>query len=117
MIDEVMKAWIWPPGAVVVDLEAGLINHTVGIEVNGRLYMVLQRLNTRISKPTVHHDIDAVTAHLARRGMPTPRIVPTADGPLWHTDPEGGCWRLLTPIGDRTLGAWRTRIAARSSPA
>lgn len=117
MIDQVMAAWIWPPGAQVIDLEAGLINHTVGIQVNGRLYMVLQRLNTRIFQPIVHEDIEAVTAHLERRGMPTPRLVPTAEGPLWHTDPEGGCWRLLTPIGDRTLQRLTEPAQARTAGA
>jgi Ser/Thr protein kinase RdoA (MazF antagonist) len=98
----VLAAWILPPGAEVLAVDSGLINHTVGIGVRGRLVAVLQRLNTAIFRPIVHEDIDAVTRHLASKGMPTPRLVPTQHGPLWHTDPDGGIWRLLTPIGDRT---------------
>ncbi|MCA9569549.1 MAG: phosphotransferase [Myxococcales bacterium] len=85
-----------------MDVDAGLINHTVGVARKGRLLGVLQRLNTSIFRPEVHRDIEAVTAHLQRRGLPTPRIVPTQHGGLWHTDDDGGCLRLLTPIGTRT---------------
>lgn len=103
MIDDVLAAWILPPGTRPVDVEAGLINHTTGLACNGRLVGILQRLNTAIFAPEVHHDIEAVTTFLAAEGMPTPRLVPTARGDLWHTDPEGGCWRLQTPVGARTV--------------
>lgn len=95
--------WILPPGTTPLAVDAGLINHTVGVGRNGRLLGVLQRLNTDIFRPEVHVDIEAVTSHLAAKGLPTPRLVPTRHGDLWYTDDDGGCWRLLTPIGERTL--------------
>jgi Ser/Thr protein kinase RdoA (MazF antagonist) len=102
-IETVMTAWIWPPGAEPVDVDAGLINHTVGIAVRGRVVAILQRLNTDIFRAELHRDIEAITAHLAEKGLQTPRIVPTATGPLWHTTDDGDVWRVLTPVGDRTL--------------
>lgn len=117
MIEEVMKAWIWPPGAQPVEIDAGLINHTVGVQVGGRLFMVLQRLNTDIFAPTVHQDIEAITTHLDARGVPTPRLVPTQLGELCHLDEEGGCWRLLTPVGNRTLHKITDPAQARSAGA
>ncbi|MEZ4320084.1 MAG: phosphotransferase [Myxococcota bacterium] len=102
-LEAVLDAWIWPPGATVVDAGSGLINQTHGVAVRGRLMGVLQRLNTAIFRAEVHHDIEAVTRHLAARGEPTTRLVPTKTGGLWHTDPEGGVWRVLLPVGDRTI--------------
>ncbi|MCB9673674.1 MAG: phosphotransferase [Alphaproteobacteria bacterium] len=84
-------------------MDAGLINQTHGVAVRGRLVGVLQRLNTHIFRAEVHHDIDAVTRHLAAKGLPTTRLVPTQAGGLWHTDADGGVWRVLLPIGDRTV--------------
>jgi Ser/Thr protein kinase RdoA (MazF antagonist) len=102
-LEAVLDAWIWPPGAAPVDIDAGLINQTHGVALRGRLLAVLQRLNTDIFRAEVHHDIDAVTKHLTSKGLPTTRLVPTQGGALWHTDPDGGVWRVLTPVGDRTV--------------
>lgn len=102
MIDDVMRAWILPPGTAPMKVDSGLINQTVGLGRQGRLVAILQRLNTAIFAPTVHLDIDAVTRWLVGKGMPTPEIVPTKTGQLWHEDEAGGCWRLLTPVGDVT---------------
>lgn len=79
--------------------DAGLINHTwlVGQPVQG----VLQWVNP-IFKPTVHLDIEAVTARLASQGLLTPRLVPTRAGALWVED-EAGCWRVLSYVPGRTL--------------
>ncbi len=109
-IETVMAAWIWPPGARPVDVDKGLINETVGIAVGERVVAILQRLNTDIFGAELHHDIDAITRHLASSGLPTPRLVPTATGPLWHTAEDDSVWRVLTPVGDRTVH----KIADRS---
>lgn len=39
-------------------------------------------------------DVDAVTRHVARHGVPVPRVVPNRDGQLW-SDCDG-VWRVLT---------------------
>lgn len=100
--EDVVRAW----DLATFDLhgsDSGLINATWIVGRPGHVEGILQRLNTAIFSPLVHEDIAAVTAHLAAKGLPTPRIIPTAAGGLWHTDAEGGVWRMLTPVGDRTV--------------
>jgi Ser/Thr protein kinase RdoA (MazF antagonist) len=85
--------------AEVTELRAGLINLTLRVQAPREFY-ILQRLNP-IFRPEIHHDIDAVTGHLARRGLRTPRLVPATDGRLWVED--GGVWRLQTGLRGETV--------------
>lgn len=80
--------------------DAGLINTTLLVGDPARY--VAQRVNP-IFAPEVHHDIEAVTAHLAARGLPTPRLVRTDQGDLWARDVEGGVWRILDFVPGRTV--------------
>jgi Ser/Thr protein kinase RdoA (MazF antagonist) len=57
---------------------------------------ILQWVNP-IFDPRIHHDIDALTRHLAGSGLLTPRLIPTAGGRLW-VDDVSGVWRMLTYI-------------------
>jgi len=60
--------------------------------------LVLQRLHP-VFGPSVHVDIQAVTAHLCARGLTTPRLVPTVQGELWLRDESEAVprvWRALT---------------------
>ncbi|MDB4932040.1 MAG: aminoglycoside phosphotransferase [Myxococcaceae bacterium] len=79
----------------------GLINDTFLLEsAAGRC--VLQRLHP-VFGAAVHHDIEAVTAHLARKGLVTPRLVPARDGALWverATDERVEVWRAQTFVPD-----------------
>ncbi|MDO9015521.1 MAG: phosphotransferase [Deltaproteobacteria bacterium] len=79
----------------------GLINDTFLLEApSGRC--VLQRLHP-VFGAAVHHDIEAVTAHLARKGMVTPRLIPTRDGALWVERPtpeRTEVWRAQTFLPD-----------------
>ena len=79
--------------------DAGLINDTyvVGNPPNG----ILQRVNP-IFGPEIHHDIEAITAHLASFGLMTPRLVRTIDGELC-VPTQDGAWRLLTYIDGTTI--------------
>lgn len=112
----------WDLGPVTVQRHGtGLINATWAVHgdrpsVSGPIGF-LQRLNTAIFVPEVHEDIEAVTAHLADKGMTTPRLVRTRAGGLWHTGPDGGVWRLLTPTGDRTIDKIAAIGDARSAGA
>jgi Ser/Thr protein kinase RdoA (MazF antagonist) len=76
----------------------GLINqtHLVLVQADQQERFVLQRVNP-IFPPEVNRDIDLVTRCLARKGLPTPSIVPTRQGALW-VDLEQGVWRLLTYV-------------------
>jgi Ser/Thr protein kinase RdoA (MazF antagonist) len=99
-----LAAWDWPSEPVAGSVEGGgLINETWGVMVGDEPVAVLQCLNTRVFKPELHWDIEAITARLAERGRPTPRLMRTRAGGLWHTDIEGNIWRCMTWIGDRTI--------------
>jgi hypothetical protein len=62
---------------------------------------VLQRLHPTFAG-RVCLDLEAVTSHLAARGLATPRLVRTRAGAAWH-DHEGSAWRALTWIDGATV--------------
>jgi Ser/Thr protein kinase RdoA (MazF antagonist) len=74
----------------------GLINLTLKGRASDR-DVIVQRVHPAFAPP-VHEDIEAVTSHVARRGLVTPRLVPTTSGALCAVDEEGRPWRLLTFI-------------------
>lgn len=88
-----LHAWAALRGQPWTPLDGGLINRTYAVGDPPRASV--QWLNP-IFAPEVHLDIEAVTAHVAARGLCTPRLIPTDAGALWHLDPEQGCWRALT---------------------
>ena len=115
-MDGLLDAWDWDGPVHTEEIEAGLINRTFWVRgTNGDVHAVLQELNTRIFKPAVHLDIKAVTEALAAHGMLTPRLVPTRQGELWHTDPNGGVWRRMTVVGSRTVHKVHDLHDARSA--
>jgi Ser/Thr protein kinase RdoA (MazF antagonist) len=83
----------------------GLINRTLRVEgarmAEGHTRLILQRLHPAFTAE-VNEDIDVITAHLARRGVPTPRILRTRDGEL-SVPADDGVWRALTFIEGRCL--------------
>ena len=78
--------------------DGGLINDT--FIVGEPPVAILQRVNP-IFEPAVHNDIEAITAHLAAKGMLTPRLIPTKTGDLCVPTPEGA-WRMLTFVPGST---------------
>jgi Ser/Thr protein kinase RdoA (MazF antagonist) len=75
----------------------GLINQTFLVETGAGRF-VLQRL-APIFPAAINDNIVAVTAALARAGMPTPRLLPTLDGrTCLDLGPSGGIWRLQTYV-------------------
>ncbi len=80
-------------------ITVGLINATFKVVGQDACY-ILQRLNP-IFDPALHHDIEAITAHLAAAGLTTPRLVKTTDGELWAQDES--VWRVLSYIEGVTL--------------
>ena len=104
-MQELLSAWDWEDEPVTAEhVPAGLINRTFWIRgASGRLLAVLQELNTKIFRPVVHHDIEAVTARVEAVGLLTPKLVPTRRGDLWATDRDGGVWRRMTVVGNRTI--------------
>ena len=82
---------------------SGLINRTWHVRSTAGEALVLQRVNP-IFPPAVNEDIDAVTRHIAARGLRTPRLVPTAGGRPW-LEHDGAIWRVLTEIPGITRDA------------
>ena len=72
----------------------GLINRTWRMRGEDGSSYALQRLSP-ILGPEIHQDIEAVTAHIAARGLATPRLVRASGGHL-YVERDGGVWRLLT---------------------
>ncbi|HWU89975.1 MAG TPA: phosphotransferase, partial [Kofleriaceae bacterium] len=97
---EVAAAWGWEPGAIA-PLAGGLINATYEVRGGGRPVAVLQRLHP-VFGGAVNLDLEAVTAHLAARGLATPRLVRTRGGDAW-IEHEGRVWRALTWVEGVTV--------------
>jgi Ser/Thr protein kinase RdoA (MazF antagonist) len=87
--------------ATLTPLAGGLINQTLLVEEAGRK-TVLQRLNP-LFRGEVHLDIEPITAHLERKGVRTPRLIPTTIGELWTTDPQGSVYRMMTFLEGHTV--------------
>ncbi|EYF06737.1 phosphotransferase enzyme family protein [Chondromyces apiculatus] len=94
--------------------DAGLINTTLVAGDPPRF--VVQRVHP-VFAPEVHHDIEAITAHLATRGLTTPRLVRADDGALWARDESGGVWRVMDFIPGRTLHRVSSPALAREAAA
>jgi len=92
---------------------SGLINPTWYVRARGGAELVLQQLNP-IFPAAVNLDIDAVTRHLAAKGVRTPRVVASRFGRLWF-EHGGAVWRVLTRIAGVTLDALESPAQAREA--
>lgn len=99
---EVAAAWGWTE-AQLAPLTGGLINTTYAVRQSGVPIAVLQRLHP-IFAGEVNVDLEAVTAHLAAKGMVTPRPVRTRAGELWLALGRR-VWRALTWVDGVTVHA------------
>lgn len=93
----------WPALAplALAPITVGRINATWRVDGPAGPVAVVQRLNTSIFDKVLHEDLDAVTTHLAAKGLLTPRLLRTASGALFHED-GSGVWRALSWVGTRT---------------
>jgi Ser/Thr protein kinase RdoA (MazF antagonist) len=96
---EVAAAWGWRVDQIAPHA-GGLINTTYFVREAGA---ALQRLHP-IFGADVNLDLDAVTAHVAARGLETPRLIRTGDGRAW-LDHDGNVWRALTWIDGESVHA------------
>ena len=108
----VLSAWDLPHPRLSV-LPGGLINTTLLVTTDDERY-VLQRLHP-IFAGAVNEDIDAVTKHLAARGLVTPQLVRTRDGRLWIDDE--GPWRLQTFVTGQSVQRVDSPLRAASAGA
>jgi len=81
--------------ATVEPLGRGLINDTFAVTADDGAAYVLQRVHP-VFDPRIHYNIEAVTEHLARHGMLTPRLVHAGVCPWVERD--GAPWRLMTRV-------------------
>ncbi|MCA9537615.1 MAG: phosphotransferase [Myxococcales bacterium] len=93
----------FPIGAVhaVTPVRSGLMHQTQIVDADRGRY-VLQRLHPKLSTAEIIGDYAAVTAHLAARALPAPRLVPTTDGEPVAVDDEGLWWRLAPYVEGET---------------
>ncbi len=93
----------------------GLINRTYLVE-GRRGNVVVQRLHP-VFAGAVNEDIEAVTAHLAAKGLNTPRPLRCDDGALWVEGLDERPWRALSYVAgqsvDRITSPEQAREAAR----
>jgi Ser/Thr protein kinase RdoA (MazF antagonist) len=92
----VISHWQRFVDATFKPISTGLINFTLEVQTP-REKAVLQRLHS-IFAPEVNLDIAAVTEHLSRKGLTTPKLLPTDDGALWVEDNNKGIWRAQSFI-------------------
>jgi len=96
----VAAAWGWQDDELA-PVAGGLINQTYAVRRAGAPIAVVQRLHP-IFGAAVNLDIEAVTAHLAGRGLVTPRLIRTTAGRAWH-EHDGRTWRALSWIDGTTV--------------
>ena len=92
---------------------SGLINPTWYVRARSGAELVLQQLNP-IFPAEVNLDIEAVTRHLAAKGLLTPTLVASRFGKLWF-EHDGVVWRLLTRITGITRDALESPAQAREA--
>ena len=97
----VASAWGWSIDQIA-PLSGGLINATYAVREAGRPIAVLQRLHP-IFNADVNLDLDAVTTHLAARGLATPRLIHTLD--QRQCVEHEGVWRATSWVDGITIAA------------
>lgn len=88
----------------------GLINETYLVSADGAR-AVLQKVNPLFGF-AVHEDIEAITAHLARKGLATPRLYRTTEGALAVDLGAEGVYRLMTFVPGETYSVMTRELAA-----
>ena len=79
----------------------GLMHTTLEVEADAGRF-IFQRLHHKLSTAEIIDDYEAVTAHLALKGLPSPRLIRCADGQPVAVDGEDRWWRLSTFIEGHT---------------
>lgn len=77
-------------------IENGLINKTFSVHAAEGIF-ILQRL-AKIFDERAILDMQAVTEHLTKKGVPTPVLLQMTDGAWFVKDDEGFSWKLMTAV-------------------
>ncbi len=103
IVAEVAAAWGWRPEQIS-PLAGGLINQTFcARDEHGVPVAAVQCLHA-IFGADVNLDLDAVTTHLAARGMETPRLLYTLDGRP-YVEHAGRVWRATTWVPGESISS------------
>lgn len=98
----VAAAWGWRADQIA-PLPGGLINKTFVVSERATPIAVLQQLHP-IFGADVNLDLEAVTSHLAARGLVTPRLIRPLDRTAW-VEHGGRVWRALSYVEGETVHA------------
>lgn len=99
--------------ARIEPVESGLVNRTFIVTGTDGARHVLQWVNPVFSEE-VNGDIEAITQHIAARGMLTPRLLRTSSGSLCAPAARGH-WRMLTFIDGLTVHRADTDAVAKEA--
>ena len=99
----------------ITHITQGLVNLTLRLTTRDGSRFALQRLHP-VFGPGVNHNIEAVCAHLAARGMPTPRLLRTRDDAL-AVEHEGARWRVMSWVAGRAFDFLSTPAQAEAAGA
>ena len=113
IVDRVLPCFPGPTSAATArPFGSGLINQTFVVE-DGAARFVLQWVNP-IFPRCIHDNIEAVTEHLAKTGLLTPRLIRTRDGQLCLDLESDGVWRLMTHIEGVTFDVIASSVQAHA---
>ena len=100
-------------GASFEPIDVGLINRTFRVDRDGAPWLAVQELHP-VFRGEVNLDLDAVSGHIAAKGLPTPRLHRTLDGAAWVSF-EGRPWRALTWLPGRVHTVLDTPAKAQAA--
>ncbi|MFO0727304.1 MAG: phosphotransferase [Myxococcota bacterium] len=101
-------------GSAIRRVETGLIHRTFKVDAPSGKSYALQAVSP-IFQPEVHEDIEAVTRHLAHKGLLTPLLLRSTSGELFVREGEE-IWRALSWIPGRSFErVERPRVAAEGA--
>lgn len=110
-----LDAWDLGSALEVEPLVGGLIHSTFLVRGSAEAW-VLQRVHGMFP-PAVNADLFAVTEHIAKQGVLTPRLVRTRRAGLCSQPDDGTVWRVLTFVPGATVARGAAPAALRSAGA
>ncbi|MBX2810829.1 MAG: phosphotransferase [Myxococcales bacterium] len=104
-VHQLLSAWGLSSDTLeIIPITTGLINLTYHIKTSAGAQYALQRLAPIFGRE-VHEDIAAVTEHLSKKKLHTPRLIPTQQGE-WDLNlgsNDQGIWRLMSWVSGECI--------------
>jgi len=112
---DALTPWSALEGAEFEGLAGGLINQSWRVVTAGGEY-IAQRVHADFSDG-IHANIQAVSSHLARRGVVVSRLLETDRGDLFSDRGVAGRWRVMERLPGVSFSKCQTPAQARSAGA